>query len=191
MLRIFDDITIDTSGDLRVVQVEGDWYVTGQGVSIPCRDRADAEAMLLCLRDEARLVEDTPSWVWYSVAVFCAFLVLLIVLTAQAAGAQVTAEVALREGVGEIDVGSGESERQEGAEDEGAEGKLFGFHGRQSYTQRVVRDERLLPRHRPPQLLGTGATFGNGHVLSPLREELGSEPLRLCDALNLDRDGVH
>src|SRR5947207_1539500 len=46
MLRFSDGVNIDTSGALRVLRLADGYYVVGQGMSIPCRDAADAEATL-------------------------------------------------------------------------------------------------------------------------------------------------
>jgi hypothetical protein len=106
MLRLFDEVTLETSGPMRVVQVEGEWYVVGLGLTVPCRNREDAEDALLYFREERRIMADTPRWVWVSLAVLCALVVAFTVLTVRAAGAQVTAEAALRDGVAELRIGN-------------------------------------------------------------------------------------
>lgn len=50
MLRFSDGVNIDTSGELRTLRLADGWYVVGRGMSIPCRDRADAEQTLASLK---------------------------------------------------------------------------------------------------------------------------------------------
>ena len=49
-LRFTDGVTLHTEGPLRTVCLRDGWYVLGQGMSIPCRDQADAESTLAALR---------------------------------------------------------------------------------------------------------------------------------------------
>jgi hypothetical protein len=36
---------VDMEGPFRAEQLPGGWYAVGRGILIPCRDRADAEAV--------------------------------------------------------------------------------------------------------------------------------------------------
>jgi hypothetical protein len=36
---------VDMEGPFRVEQLSGGWYAVGRGMLIPCRDRAEAEAV--------------------------------------------------------------------------------------------------------------------------------------------------
>lgn len=38
--------TVNFSGPLRVVELQDGWYAVGKGMLVPCRDRADAEAVV-------------------------------------------------------------------------------------------------------------------------------------------------
>ena len=42
MLRIYDGVTIDTSGPLRVLRLRDGYYVVGQGICFPVKDREEA-----------------------------------------------------------------------------------------------------------------------------------------------------
>lgn len=44
--KMADAATVDYSGPLRVVELQEGWYALGKGMLIPCRDRADAEAVV-------------------------------------------------------------------------------------------------------------------------------------------------
>lgn len=46
MLKFNDGIKINTSGELRVTQIKGDWYVVGKGMSIPVDDRREGEELI-------------------------------------------------------------------------------------------------------------------------------------------------
>lgn len=46
MLRFDDGVDIDTSGPLRVESLEDGLYVVGDGISIPVRDKAEADEIL-------------------------------------------------------------------------------------------------------------------------------------------------
>ena len=41
-----DAATVDTTGPLRVVELREGWYALGKDMLIPCRDRAEAEAVV-------------------------------------------------------------------------------------------------------------------------------------------------
>jgi hypothetical protein len=41
----FDGMTVDMDGPLRTEQLDDRWYVVGGGMLIPCRNRAEAEAI--------------------------------------------------------------------------------------------------------------------------------------------------
>jgi hypothetical protein len=40
-----DGVTVDMDGPLRAEQLDNYWYAVGRGMLIPCRDRAEAEAV--------------------------------------------------------------------------------------------------------------------------------------------------
>ena len=46
MLRFNDGVKIDTSGELRVARIKGDWYVIGKGMSIPVDSRREGEELI-------------------------------------------------------------------------------------------------------------------------------------------------
>ena len=49
MLRFSDGVTIDTSGEPRVVRLRDGLYVVGNGMSIPVSDDEEADRMLASL----------------------------------------------------------------------------------------------------------------------------------------------
>ena len=57
-LKFKDGITIDTSGPLRKLELADGWYVTGQGMLIPCKDEMEADEILTISR---RNQDDEPS----------------------------------------------------------------------------------------------------------------------------------
>jgi hypothetical protein len=42
-----NDVIVDMDGPLRAEQLDSRWYAVGNGMLIPCRDRAEAEAVAL------------------------------------------------------------------------------------------------------------------------------------------------
>jgi len=46
MLRFSDGVTIDTTGELRVLRLRDGYYVVGEGMCIPAADREDALEMI-------------------------------------------------------------------------------------------------------------------------------------------------
>ena len=46
MLKFNDGVKIDTSGELRVARIKGDWYVIGKGMSIPVDSRREGEELI-------------------------------------------------------------------------------------------------------------------------------------------------
>ena len=46
MLKFNDGVKIDTSGELRVARIRGDWYVIGKGMSIPVDSRREGEELI-------------------------------------------------------------------------------------------------------------------------------------------------
>jgi hypothetical protein len=103
-LRFNDGVEIDTSGPLRVIKLQDGWYVVGQGMSVPCRDKMDATVALEDLQRGA--AEQPPAGRWFVLIalVSIAVLLLLCVLSAGAGGAQVSTETPLRGGVAELKV---------------------------------------------------------------------------------------
>lgn len=47
ILRFSDGIEIDTSGELRTLELADGWYVTGQGLLIPVKDEEEANALIV------------------------------------------------------------------------------------------------------------------------------------------------
>lgn len=45
-LHFSDGVNVNTSGPLRTLHLSDGWYVAGQGILMPCDDRADAENVL-------------------------------------------------------------------------------------------------------------------------------------------------
>ena len=45
-LNFNDGVSIDTSGDLRTMRLKDGWYVVGNGMSVPCNDKDEAEETL-------------------------------------------------------------------------------------------------------------------------------------------------
>ena len=83
------------------------------------------------------------------------------------------------------------------AEDQAAEGELFGFHG----PEKGAKSAKGARGAEAPKALGALKTLTHPAPLvplalyarpfRPLREQLGAEALCLGDALHLDRDGIH
>jgi len=48
-LNFIDGVSIDTSGDLRTLRLKDGWYVVGNGMSVPCNDKDEAEETLKSL----------------------------------------------------------------------------------------------------------------------------------------------
>lgn len=46
MLKFNDGVKINTSGELRVTWVKGDWYVVGKGMSIPVDSQTEGEELI-------------------------------------------------------------------------------------------------------------------------------------------------
>jgi hypothetical protein len=46
MLHFSDGVSLDTSGPLRVIQLQDGWYVVGEGFSIPVNSKEEAEATI-------------------------------------------------------------------------------------------------------------------------------------------------
>jgi len=46
MLKFNDGITIDTSGELRIIKLKDGYYVTGKGMLIPCDSYENAQETL-------------------------------------------------------------------------------------------------------------------------------------------------
>lgn len=46
MLKFNDGVRIDTSGELRVTWIRGDWYVVGKGMSIPVDSQREGEELI-------------------------------------------------------------------------------------------------------------------------------------------------
>ena len=46
ILKFSDGIEIDTSGELRVLELYDGWYVVGKGRLIPVKDREEGEQLL-------------------------------------------------------------------------------------------------------------------------------------------------
>ena len=46
MLKFNDGVKIDTSGELRVARIRGDWYVIGKGMSIPVDSQREGEELI-------------------------------------------------------------------------------------------------------------------------------------------------
>lgn len=44
MIRFTDGVEIDPSGELRILRLRDGYYVVGNGMVLPCRDHAEAEA---------------------------------------------------------------------------------------------------------------------------------------------------
>ena len=49
-LKFNDGVTIDTSGPLRKFELADGWYVTGEGILIPCKDEKEADEILTISR---------------------------------------------------------------------------------------------------------------------------------------------
>ena len=63
-LNFSDDVSIDTSGPYRTLELYDGWYVVGNGTLSPCRDEAAAKAELAALvgRDLVNRRVDSPVW---------------------------------------------------------------------------------------------------------------------------------
>lgn len=46
MLKFSDGVNIETSGKLRTLKLDDGWYVTGQGLLIPCGSHEEAKKKL-------------------------------------------------------------------------------------------------------------------------------------------------
>tara|TARA_B100000214_G_scaffold273331_2_gene203532 strand:- start:344 stop:508 length:165 start_codon:yes stop_codon:yes gene_type:complete len=46
ILRFSDGVNIDTSGELRILRLKDGYYVVGEGMSIPVRDREEAKEVI-------------------------------------------------------------------------------------------------------------------------------------------------
>lgn len=46
MLKFNDGVKINTSGELRVTWIKGDWYVVGKGMSIPVDSQREGEELI-------------------------------------------------------------------------------------------------------------------------------------------------
>jgi hypothetical protein len=111
ILRFTDGVNIDTSGPLRTVELEDGWYVVGEGMSIPCRDRMDAHNALRLMRGERRHLTTSPTvrgvlFGMVLAALALAVLVVVLSVTAPEAQGQVTAEAQLSNGVTEVQIGN-------------------------------------------------------------------------------------
>lgn len=52
MLRFSDGVNIETSGKLRTLKLDDGWYVTGQGLLIPCESHKEAKKKLNELKNK-------------------------------------------------------------------------------------------------------------------------------------------
>jgi len=52
MLRFNDGVSIDTSGELRILRLRDGLYVVGQGMCIPVNDREEARDLLEHLKND-------------------------------------------------------------------------------------------------------------------------------------------
>jgi hypothetical protein len=115
MLCFNDGVNIDTSGELRIIKLVDGWYVVGEGMSIPCRDRWDAQDALddMLAAREALSPHALTRGVLLGLAVsalavvgFALAALLLAALSPKAAGGQVTAVTEMHRGVAELRVGN-------------------------------------------------------------------------------------
>lgn len=50
MLKFSDGVSVETSGELRIIHLHDGWYVVGRGMMIPCVDRQDAVDLITELK---------------------------------------------------------------------------------------------------------------------------------------------
>lgn len=53
ILKFTDGVEIDTSGELRAMELKDGWYVTGQGLLLPVKDEAEAQKIISDLKGKA------------------------------------------------------------------------------------------------------------------------------------------
>ena len=54
MLNFSDGISIDTSGNLRILRLKDGYYVVGQGMCIPAFNREEAKQLIKELTEESK-----------------------------------------------------------------------------------------------------------------------------------------
>lgn len=54
MLHFSDGVSLDTSGPLRAVCLDDGWYVLGDGMSIPCNSKEDAEQTIQSIMERRK-----------------------------------------------------------------------------------------------------------------------------------------
>ena len=52
VLKFSDGVNVDTSGELRTLELQDGWYVTGKGFLIPVKDETEANTLLKQMQDE-------------------------------------------------------------------------------------------------------------------------------------------